>query len=62
MPHLLHTYESLLWGSISMEGIVVASSGAFPWFDEVFAGLIALCLQALAKEARASEPERFILD
>jgi hypothetical protein len=57
-PHLLKPGDSLLWGGICLNGIVVAASGAFPWFDEAFAGTVAYCLQALAKEARAAEPDR----
>lgn len=36
-----------------MDGIVVGASGAFPVFDEMFAG--ALALRAVARQARAAE-------
>lgn len=54
-PHLLRPGDSLLAGGICLDGIVVAASGAFPHYDEVFAGTVALCLRALAREARQVE-------
>lgn len=54
-PHLLRGGDSLLWGGICLDGIVVAASGAFDWFDEMFAGSIAYGLRALAKAARQAE-------
>ncbi|MCK0512654.1 hypothetical protein [Aromatoleum buckelii] len=54
-PHLLRTGDTLLAGGVCLDGIVVAASGAFPWYDEVFAGTVALCLRALAREAREAE-------
>jgi len=54
-PHLLAEGDSLLWGGIVSNGIVVAVSGADPWFDEAFAGSIALFLQALAKKGLAEQ-------
>lgn len=56
-PHLLRPGDTLLSGNVCLNGIVVAASGAFPWFDEAFAGTVAHCLQALAREARAAEAE-----
>jgi hypothetical protein len=61
-PHLLRTGDTLLWGSVWLDGIVVAASGAFPHYDEVFAGSVALCLRALAKEAREAEVDRLTLE
>lgn len=53
-PHLLEVGDTLLWGSVCLDGIVVAASGAFPWYDELFAGAVACALRALAKDARHS--------
>lgn len=54
-PHLLRGGDSLLWGSVCLDGIVVAASGAFPRYDEVFAGTVALFVRALAREAREGQ-------
>lgn len=62
LPHLLREGDTLLWGSVCLDGIVVGASGAFPWFDEVFAGAVALCLRALAKEARELDSGRTCLE
>jgi len=48
-PHLLEPGDTTLWGSIVLDDIVVAVSGADPWYDEAFAGTIAFCLRAQAK-------------
>jgi hypothetical protein len=50
-PYLLEAGDTLLWGSVALDGIVVAASGADPWYDEAFAGAVALCLRAQAKAA-----------
>lgn len=60
-PHLLRSGDSLLWGSVCLDGIVVAASGAFPQFDEVYAGTVALWLRALAKESREADSGRLSL-
>jgi hypothetical protein len=52
-PHLLAHGDSLLPGGIVFEGIVVAVSGADPWYDEAFAGAIALLVRALARKQLA---------
>lgn len=54
-PQRLRRGDSLLWGSACIDGIVVGASGAFPWYDEMLAGAVALALRALAKEARENE-------
>jgi len=54
-PHRLKAGDSLLWGSVCVDGIVVAASGAFPCFDEVFAATVAYWLRAFAKAAREAE-------
>ena len=50
-PHLLARGDSLLWGGVVLHDIVVAVSGADPWFDEAFAGSVAMFLRALAQKA-----------
>lgn len=62
MPHLLRTGDTVLSGAVCIDGIVVAASGAFPVFDEMFAGSVALCVRALARHARASEAAGIVLD
>lgn len=61
-PHLLERGDTVLWGSIVLDGVVVAASGADPWFDEAFAGSVAMCLRALAKAeiARARKKRVFL--
>jgi hypothetical protein len=51
--HRLRRGDSLLWGAICLDGIVVGVSGAQPWFDEAFATAVAANLRALAKQAHA---------
>jgi len=53
-PHLLAAGDTLVWGSVVLDGIVVSASGANPWYDEAFAGAVAMCLRAMAKESMAS--------
>jgi len=53
-PHLLAAGDTVLWGSVIVDGIVVAVSGANAWYDEAFAGTVAMCLRAIAK-ARVTE-------
>lgn len=54
-PHLLGRGDTLLWGGVVRDGLVVAASGAHPWFDEAFANAVAGFLIALAQEkARAA--------
>ena len=49
-PHLLRDGDTLLWGSVVRDGLVVAASGAHPWFDEACANAVAGFLLALAQE------------
>ncbi len=53
-PHLLRQGDSLLWGSVCRDGLVVGASGAHPWFDEAFANAVAGFLLAIGHE-RARE-------
>lgn len=47
-PYMLIAGDTILWGSITLDGIVVSASGAHPWYDEAFAGTVAMCLRAIA--------------
>jgi hypothetical protein len=51
--HLLRQGDSVLWGSVNLDGIVVGVSGAHPWFDEAFATAIAANIRAIAKQRHA---------
>ncbi len=59
-PHLLTARDTVLWGSVVVDGIVVSASGANPWYDEAFAGTVAMCLRALAKAGIADERGRHL--
>jgi hypothetical protein len=59
-PHLLAEGDTVLWGSIVLDGIVVGVSGANPWYDEAFAGTVAACLRALAKAGIAAERRKHL--
>lgn len=50
-PHRLRGDDSLLWGGVHLDGIVVAASGAFPIWDECFSMLVAVQIRALAWDA-----------
>lgn len=50
-PHRLAGEDSLLWGGVYLDGIVVAASGAFPIWDECFSMMLAVQMRALAWEA-----------
>ena len=50
MTYRLREGDSLLWGGVNLDGIVVGVSGAHPYFDEAFATAIAGCLRAVAKQ------------
>lgn len=54
-PQLLAAGDTVLWGSVALDGIVVGVSGANPWYDEAFAGTIAMCLRALAKAGATAQ-------
>jgi len=56
--HLLRRGDSLLWGGVCLDGIVVACSGAHPWYDEAFACAVAAAVRALAKERHATAREK----
>jgi hypothetical protein len=53
-PHLLARGDLRVWGSVCLDGIVVALSGAEAEYDEALAGAIAMALRAVIKvKARA---------
>lgn len=54
-PYLLEPGDTVLWGSAIVDGITVAVSGANPWYDEAFAGTVAMCLRAVAKAGIVQE-------
>lgn len=57
-PWLLEAGDTTLWGSAVVDGIVVGASGLQAWYDEAFAGAVAMCLRALAKgQAEAARKE-----
>ena len=49
-PHMLQIGDTLLWGGVCRDGLIVAASGAHPWFDEAFANMVAGFLLAIAQE------------
>jgi hypothetical protein len=51
-PHLLRAGDTLLWGSACRDGLIVAASGAQPWFDEAFSGVILELVRALVHARR----------
>lgn len=58
LPHALAEGDSLLWGSVCLDGIVVGVSGAHPWYDEAFATAVAANLRAIAKRRHAEAREK----
>jgi hypothetical protein len=55
-PHYLLDEDTVYWGSVVIEDIVVACSGAEAYFDEMFSGWIATAIKALCKEKFAKLP------
>lgn len=53
-PHLLTQGDSLLAGAVNFHGIVVAVSGAQPWYDDAFALAVAAMVRALAMREHAA--------
>ncbi len=49
-PHRLRAGDTLLWGGVCLDGIVVGVSGAMPWYDEAFAVAVAANVRAIAKQ------------
>ncbi|ANN67221.1 hypothetical protein [Bordetella bronchialis] len=61
-PHLLRAGDAGVWGSAIVDGIVVATSGANPWYDEAFSGAIAYALRAVAKSRALAHPSALKLE
>lgn len=57
-PWLLEQGDTVLWGTAVVDGIVVGVSGANAWYDEAFAGTVAMCLRAMAKARVLEERAR----
>lgn len=57
-PHRLGSDDSLLWGGVWLDGLVVAASGAMPQWDESFALTVAAHWRALAWQAAESARQR----
>lgn len=49
-PHLLDPGDSMLWGSAVEDGLIVAASGAHPWFDEACCRIVVALLRGLVLE------------
>lgn len=49
-PHMLQIGDTLLWGGVCRDGLIVAASGAHPWFDDAFANAVAGFMLAIAHE------------
>lgn len=56
-PHRLRSDDSGLWGSVCIDGITVAVSGANPWFDEALAATVAYWFKAVTKAHALARPE-----
>jgi hypothetical protein len=52
-PQRIKAGDTLLWGAVCLDGIVVGVSGAYPWYDEAFATAIAANIRALCKARHA---------
>lgn len=52
MPQLLQPGDTLLCGSAVGDGLIVAASGAHPWFDEACCGIVLSVLRGLAQARR----------
>jgi hypothetical protein len=52
-PQWLQAGDTMLWGGVCLDGIVVATSGAHPWYDEAFGLMLAGLLRAEIKRLAA---------
>lgn len=59
-PQLLETGDALLGGAICADGIVVAVSGMYAWYDEALATCVAAFLRAVLKGRLAACDQPFI--
>ena len=58
MPHLLFPGDTVYWGGVKRQGLVVTCSGVQPWFDKMISGMIADLLIGLACNAWMTSEER----
>ena len=56
--HLLREGDTMLWGSVCLDGFVVGVSGAHPWYDEAFATGVAAYFRAEVKAMAAGAAAR----
>lgn len=61
-PQYLLPGDTLYWGSVALNGIVVACAGLEPRHDEMFAYWLAAAIQAEARKALADIGDRNFLD
>ena len=54
--HYLLAGDTLAWGSVVLDDIVVACSGIKPWFDEMLAMWLAATVKALCKQRLTDLP------
>lgn len=57
-PHRLALEDTLLYGGVCLDGIVVGVSGAHPWYDEAFAMTMAVQIRAMCKARHADLLQR----
>nr|WP_307726774.1 hypothetical protein [uncultured Caldimonas sp.] len=57
-PYRLRPGDTTLWGSVCLDGIVVAVSGGEAEFDEAFSGMVAMLIRAFAKQALRQQPRQ----
>ena len=58
-PHYLQKHDTVYWGSVVREDIVVACSGVQPYYDEMFSGWLADAIKAVAKDRFARYQDEF---
>lgn len=51
-PHLLEVGDTVYFGSVVSDGIVVACSGIQPYFDEMISSWVLAAIKALCKQGR----------
>ena len=59
-PHLLRTGDTVLGGAVCVNGIVVAVSGLYAWYDEALAASVAWFLRGILKGRLAHYGKPFV--
>ena len=59
-PHLLFSGDTLYWGGVKRQEIVVAGSGFECWIDRMLSGIIAEMLIGLAYEEYERGPDKIL--